>query len=267
MNSLLPPPRTAFLAFAAALGILAAGAVAAQTKAAPNPGVKPSVADDSQVEAAIRKGVAERLPQFPPIDEVRRTPIPGLYELRFGNDIFYADAEGNHLIQGELIDLRTRANLTEERVAKLTAIDFAKLPFKDAVAIKQGSGARKLAVFVDPNCGYCKRFERDVAALKDVTVYTFLYPILGPDSAVKSRDIWCAKDPAKAWRDWMLDGVPAPAAPQKCDVAAIDRNVDLGKKHRVQGTPASVFEDGTRIPGAVPGDRLEKQLAASSKRG
>jgi thiol:disulfide interchange protein DsbC len=133
------------------------------------------------------------------------------------------------------------------------------------MAIKQGNGARKMAVFVDPNCGYCKRFERDLAGLKDVTIYTFLIPILGPDSSVKSRDIWCAKDPSQTWRAWMLDGV-VPAKGGKCDSAAIERNLDFAHKQRINGTPAVFFTDGTRKPGAIPGDLLEKLLAASSKK-
>ena len=153
-------------------------------------------------EAAIRKGIAERLPDFPKIDEVSKTPIAGLYEIRIGTDIYYSDEMGDHLIQGSLIETKTRSNLTDARIDKLTAIDYAALPFKDAVVYKQGSGARKMAVFVDPNCGYCKRFERDLLVVKDVTIHLFIYPILGADSSAKSRDIWCAKDPAKAWRAW-----------------------------------------------------------------
>ncbi len=218
-------------------------------------------------EAVIRKNIAERLPDFPKIDEVSKTPIPGLYELRIGTDILYTDEQGNHLIQGNLIDTKTRTDLTEARVAKLTAIDFASLPLKDAVVIKQGSGERKLVVFGDPNCGYCKRFERELASVPDVTIYTFLYPILGPDSTAKSRDIWCAKDAGKVWRAWMVDGVTPPKSIGKCDTEALDRNLALGKKHRVQGTPAVVFEDGTRVPGAMQRDRLEKALAAASKKG
>ena len=156
-------------------------------------------------EAAIRKNLTERLPNFPPIDEVSKTAIPGIYELRMGTDILYTDEQGNHVFQGNLIDTKTRSNLTESRVAKLTQIDFASLPLKDAILIKQGSGARKIAVFGDPNCGYCKRLERDLVALKDVSIYTFLYPILGPDSNTKSRDIWCSRDRAKAWRASMPD--------------------------------------------------------------
>lgn len=217
-------------------------------------------------EAVIRKNLAERLPNLPKIDEISKTPIPGIYELRIGQDIVYADEQGNHLIQGNMVDTRTRVDLTEARVNKLTAIDFASLPLKDAIVIKQGNGTRRLVVFGDPNCGYCKRIERDLAKLQDVTIYTFLYPILGADSTAKSKDIWCAQDNGKVWRAWMVDGVAPPRNIAKCDVAALERNVELGKKHRVQGTPALVFEDGTRVPGAIPLEQLEKNLAAAAKK-
>ena len=119
-------------------------------------------------------------------------------------------------------------------------------------------------MFADPNCGYCKKFEKEMQGVKDVTVYTFLYPILGGDSPDKSRNIWCAKDNSVAWRDWMINGTPAPRnMGGKCDTSALERNVALGKKHRVNGTPALVFEDGKRVPGAMAPDQVEKQLAAS----
>jgi thiol:disulfide interchange protein DsbC len=216
-------------------------------------------------EAVIRKNLAERMPNLPKLDEIQRTPVAGLWEVRIGTDILYTDAEGQYLIQGDIFDTKARQNLTQARIDKLTAFDFPNIPFKDAIVFKQGNGARKLVVFGDPNCGYCKRFERDVAALKDVTVYTLLYPILGPDSDAKSRDIWCAKDRGKAWRDWMLDGKLPAKAEANCDIAAITRNVAFGKKHRVQGTPAAVLEDGARLPGAVPLEQLEKRVAAASK--
>jgi thiol:disulfide interchange protein DsbC len=217
-------------------------------------------------EAQIRKNLAERIPNFPKIDEVSKTPIPGIYEVRIGTELLYTDETGSYLIQGSIIETRTRANLTEERIEKLTAIDFASLPLKDAVTIKQGTGARKLAVFGDPNCGYCKRFERDLASLKDVTIYTFLLPILGPDSTVKSRDIWCAKDPAKAWRGWMVDNVTPPKNVGACDASALDRNIAFGQKHRVQATPMVLFENGVRKPGAVPAAQVEQLLVEASKK-
>ena len=219
-------------------------------------------------EAAIRKALTERIPKLPPIDEVTRTPVPGLWEVRFGGtEIIYSDDKGEHIfVGGSLIETKTRTDLTEARVEKLLAIDFDKLPLKDAIAIRQGSGARKLAVFVDPNCGYCKRFERDLVAVKDVTIYTFLMPILGPDSNVKARNIWCAKDGAKAWRSWMIDGQAAAVAANGCDSAAIDRNLEFGRKFKINGTPAVVFEDGTRKPGVIPADMLEKLLLAAAKK-
>lgn len=216
-------------------------------------------------EAVIRKNLAERLPTLPKIDEVSKSPIPGLYELRIGTDIYYTDEKGDYIVQGSLIDTKTRINVTEARIDKLTAVAFSALPIKDAVVYKQGTGARKMAVFADPNCGYCKRFEKDLMSLKDVTIYTFVYPILGPDSNAKSRDIWCSKDAAKAWRSWMIDGSAPPKVMGACDTAALDRNVEFGRKHRIQGTPAIFFEDGTRKPGALPAAEVEKLLAASRK--
>ena len=217
-------------------------------------------------EAVIRKNIAQRLPDFPKIDEVIKAPMPGLWEVRVGVDLFYSDAEGTFLIQdGSLIDTRSRANLTQQRIAKLTAIKFEELPLKDAMVIKQGNGTRKLAVFGDPNCGYCKRLERDLQALKDVTIYTFLYPVLGPDSEVKSRAIWCTKDTMVNWRKWMIDGAAPPRTMGQCDTSAIERNVAFGRKYRINGTPALVFEDGVRVPGAMPAADLEKRLVEARR--
>jgi thiol:disulfide interchange protein DsbC len=214
-------------------------------------------------EAVIRKNLSERLPDFPKIDEVTKTPVPGLYELRIGTEVFYTDEQGNHVIEGHVIDTRTRANLTQARIDKLTQIDVSKLPLKDAIVWKQGTGDRKLVVFADPNCGYCKRFERDISGVKDVTVYTFLYPILGGDSPEKAKNIWCAKDNTKAWRDWMLDGTAPPKTMGQCDLGALQRNAELGRKHKINGTPSIVFEDGKRVPGAMSVEQIEKQLVAS----
>ena len=220
----------------------------------------------SAQEAAIRKNLAERLPNFPAIEEVSKTPMPGLFEVRVnGTDLLYTDAEGNFLIQGMLIDTKARVNLTEERTDKLTAIAYKDLPFKDAFTIVKGNGKRKLAVFEDPNCGYCKKFERDLAKIDNVTVHVFLYPILSKDSADKSKAIWCAKDKAKAFTDWMVKDVPPPAA--TCDTAAVDRNVEFGKKNRINGTPTMIFVDGTRVPGAIPPEQIDKRLSEAKQPG
>jgi len=217
-------------------------------------------------EATIRKNIAERLPNFPGIDEVTKMPMPGLYELRVGTDVFYTDERGDYLFRGHLIDTKAKTNLTEERVTTLTAINFAALPLKDALIWKQGTGTRKLVVFADPNCMYCKKFEQELQGVKDITVYTFLYPILGPDSQEKSRNIWCAKDSGRAWADWMLRGkTPKPSATQ-CDSSVLQRNLALGQKHRIDGTPGIVFEDGKLVAGVIERDQLEKKLLASKPR-
>ena len=210
-------------------------------------------------EAAIRKNLTERLPNIPKIDEVSKTPMNGLYEVRMGSDIMYSDAEGNFLIQGALIDVKQKRNLTEERMDKLSAVPFDQLPLKNSFSQVRGNGKRKLVVFSDPNCGFCKRFEKDLQKLDNVTIQHILYPILGEDSKVKSKNIWCAKDKAKVWNDWMVNGVTPPAA--NCDTAGIEANVDFGKKNRITGTPTLFFADGTRVVGAVPLAQIESQLA------
>lgn len=217
-------------------------------------------------EAVIRKNLATRLPNLPKIDEVTKTPVDGLWEIRLGSEVIYSDDQGSFVIEGQIIDTQKHVNLTEARIAKLTAIDFNKLPLKDAVVWKQGTGARKIVVFADPNCTYCKRFEKDLNSVKNVTVYTFLFPILGGDSPDKSKAIWCAKDKGKAWRSWMLDGTPPPAVAGKCDTTALERNAALGRKHAVNGTPALVFEDNERVPGIISAEEVEKKLATIKRK-
>lgn len=213
-------------------------------------------------EATIRKNLPERIPQLQKIDEVNKTPVNGLYEVRVnGTSIYYTDEQANYLIEGSLIDTRQRRNLTEERIDKLTSIAFESLPFKDAFTIVRGNGKRKLAVFEDPNCGYCKRFEKDLQKIDNVTVHLFLYPILGPDSVEKSKNIWCAKDKSKSWQDWMLNNQTPKSA--NCDSIAIQRNVELGHKYRITGTPTLVFADGVRVPGAIDTKQIEQRLAQS----
>ncbi len=209
----------------------------------------------------IRKNLSERLPQLGKIDEITMTPMPGLFEVRIGMDLFYSDADGNFLIQGNLIDARHQRNLTEERSEKLLNISFDQLPMKDAFTIVRGNGKRKIAIFEDPNCPYCKRFERDLQKVNDVTIYMFLYPILGPDSNDKSRNLWCSKDRGAAWLDQMLRDKAAPQG--SCDTSAVARNVEFGRKHKITGTPTMILADGRRIPGAVPASEVEKLLAQS----
>jgi len=225
--------------------------------------VQPALAQVQPIpqEATIRKNLSDRLQGLPRIDEIRRTPMTNLFEVRLGSEIYYTDAEGNHLIQGQLIDTRSRRDLTQERLDKINAIAFDSLPVKDAITIVRGNGKRKLAVFEDPNCGYCKRFERDLQKVSDVTIHLFLMPILGPDSTEQSRNVWCAKDKARAWMDLMVADKPVAGAAAGCDSSALTRNVEFGRKHRITGTPTLVFANGSRVPGAIAAAQVEKLLA------
>lgn len=214
-------------------------------------------------EAQIRKNLPKLLPEFPAIEEVRTTPIPGIYELRVdGSDLYYTDAQGRFLIQGDLLDLKDKRNLTKERESQLSTIAFKSLPFDDAFTIQRGNGSRQLAMFSDPNCGYCKRIERELMKFDDITIHVFLYPVLGPDSVVKARAVWCAKDKGQVWLDWMLKSTPPPAAQGPCDTNALERNRAFGRQHKINGTPTLFFADGSRVPGAIDAVQLEKQFAA-----
>jgi thiol:disulfide interchange protein DsbC len=186
--------------------------------------------------------------------------------LRLGSQVIYSDAQGSFVIEGEILDTSTNVNLTRQRIESLTAFDFAKLPLKDAVVWTQGSGARKLVVFADPNCGYCRKLERDLRSVPNITVFTFLVPILGGDSPEKARDIWCAKDRGKVWRDWMIANSPPPAANSACDISPLARNVLLGEKHGITGTPSLVFENNERLPGVISSEALDKKLTLITRR-
>ncbi len=221
-------------------------------------------AQDAQTQALIRKNISERLPTFPKIEQITKTPFNHLFEIRVGKDLFYTDAEGNYLLQGDLLDTKNKTNLTQARLDELNVVDFASLPLKDAIVWKQGNGTRKLAVFTDPNCGYCKRLEKDLRNIKDVTIYSFVIPILGSDSVQKSRKAWCAKEGGKAWVDWMIDNKPLPEANAACDSSAIERNLALAKKHGITATPASVFESGKMTLGALDSSEIERLMGAQA---
>jgi thiol:disulfide interchange protein DsbC len=195
------------------------------------------------------------------IKGIEKSPIAGLYEVNLGTQMLYSDAAGDYVLLGDLVDAKTHKNLTEARMSEINKIDFASLPFANAVKVVKGNGSRRIAVFSDPNCPYCKQLEKTLKSVDNVTVYTFLYPVLTPDSAVKSKSIWCSADRAKAWESWMQDH-QAPTAAGTCDTAAIDKNLALGQSMNVTGTPTVFLADGRRLPGAVPADELNKQLSA-----
>jgi thiol:disulfide interchange protein DsbC len=191
-------------------------------------------------------------------DSVRKAGYGNLFEVTGGGEIFYTDDKTTFLLVGTLVDTKTRENVTEARQRKLSAVPFESLPFDQAIKIVRGNGSRKIALFEDPNCGYCKRFEKELANVSDITIYVFLYPILSPDSTDKSASIWCAPDRQKAWLDYMVKDVsPTPA---KCPTP-LDALLQFGQGKRITGTPTIFFEDGERVPGAMPMASFEKRLA------
>ena len=221
----------------------------------------PSAAHAS--EAAVRKAFEARYPGIE-VKSVTRTPMPGIFEIYANGIVLYADEKVDYLIaEGRLVDARTRTDLTAERLRKLQAVAFDALPLKDAFRMVRGSGRRQVAYFADPNCGYCKKFERELLNAKDVTIHVFLYPILSKDSVEKARSVWCSEDRAKAWNEWMLKNV-VPMAASTCD-NPIDRVVRFGREMGIGGTPTLIFADGTRVPGMIPTADFNKLLDATAK--
>jgi len=214
------------------------------------------------VEANIKKTLQKQLGTGTPIETVAKTPYSGLYEVKIGSEIVYTDAEGKYIFIGRIVEAESSKDLTEARLEEVNKIKFADLPLDLAAKTVKGNGKRMIAVFEDPNCGYCKRFRKTLTEMNDITIYTFMYPILGEDSKTKVKNIWCSSDRAKAWDDWMLNAKAPAAAPSSCSAAANDKVVEIGRKLGVSGTPTVFFTDGTRVPGAIEAKKLEAKLAA-----
>jgi thiol:disulfide interchange protein DsbC len=215
--------------------------------------------DSDRIKAELKR----KLPEAP-VDSVSNVPYGSLYEVIVGGDIFYTDDKVSFLVAGSIIDLASKTNVTEARMRQMNAIKWDALPFDQAIKIVRGNGSRKIAMFEDPNCGYCKRFERDLQGVNDLTVYVFLYPILSPDSLVKSKAVWCAPDRAKMWLDHMVRDT-AIEGPTAC-ATPIDKLLAFGKDKRITGTPTIIFENGERVPGAIPIAEFEKKLAEIAKK-
>ena len=218
-------------------------------------------------EATLKKTIEAAYPKFK-VDSVVKTPYAGLYEVFMGGQIIYTDDKFSFLIaEGRLVDPKTKKDLTGERLDELTKIDFKTLPLEQAIKVVKGNGSRKLVVFSDVDCPFCKRLEqKELSNINDVTIYTFLYPIeqLHPDAANKSRSIWCASNRVKAWNDWIFNGV-LPSAAAKCEVP-LEKVGELARKVGVNSTPTMFFEDGKRMLGAQPYQEIEKGLQAAAKK-
>lgn len=218
-------------------------------------------------EASVKKAVEGAYPKFK-VDKVTKTPYAGLYEVFMGGQIIYTDEKLTFLIaEGRLVDPKTKKDITGERLEELTRVDFNSLPLDQAIKVVKGDGSRKLVVFSDVDCPYCKRLERnELSNITDVTVYTFLYPIeqLHPDAANKSKLIWCASNRAKAWENWILkDQLPSTAG--NCEVP-LEKVGQLARKAGVNSTPTLIFADGKRMLGAQPYKEIERMLTAATKK-
>lgn len=201
------------------------------------------------------------------VKSVASTPIPEIYEVVVGEapmqDVVYTDATVAHLLVGNLIDTKSKASLTEKRMTELNKPDLKQFPLQNALKDVRGNGQRQLIVFSDPDCPFCKRLETEsLAKLDNVTIYTFLYPLaeLHPDAPKKSRQIWCSKDPLKAWHDHMRNGKDIDAKASDSCPNPIDANIALGNKLNFTGTPTMIFADGEVIAGAQPLEQIKQKL-------
>ena len=217
-------------------------------------------------EAAVRRMVQDKLRGDGAIESVQKAPWGDLYEVVLrgpdGAQVYYVDGAATIVITGKVIDAKTGRNLTEERQRKLSAIKWGSLPFGDAVTTARGSGRRKIAVFSDPNCPFCKRFEKDLAKLDDITVHIFLYPVIKPESVAQTKSVWCSKDRAKTWNDLMLRDVQ-PSAKPDCDTP-VEKLVALGRKLGANSTPTWFLENGERYQGAIRVEEVTRLLDAAS---
>ncbi|MDP2751478.1 MAG: DsbC family protein [Rhodocyclaceae bacterium] len=217
-------------------------------------------------EASVRKSIEPVLQSMFgadfKIEAVQKLPPLDLYELQVGDDLAYTDEKGSFLILGSVIDLKSKKNLTEERKNKLSQIKFSDLPLDLAIKQVKGNGKRVLATFEDPNCSYCKKLAKELQGMTNITIYTFVYPIF-PQSSGIAKAIWCAPNRAKAWNDYLINGISP--AEGKCDTSGVDKIVAAGKKLNIRGTPALFFADGSRVPGYMPTAQLEETLNRLTK--
>lgn len=217
-------------------------------------------AAEPSVEETIKKVLAPRIGNGVKIESVKPTPYSGLYEVRAGGDILYTDKKGEYIFVGQIYNARSSENLTKARLDEINKIKFSDLPTQHALKMVKGDGKRVIAIFEDPNCGYCKQFRKTtLREIDNVTVYTYMLNILSEDSTTKSRNIWCAPDRNRAWDEWMLDNKLPGTAPANCKTP-LDEITQLGRKYRINGTPAIFFTDGTRISGAVDTAGLEAKF-------
>jgi thiol:disulfide interchange protein DsbC len=214
--------------------------------------------------SAIRATMKERYPEVQ-VEGIHKSPLPGLYELETGAELIYANEDASMIFAGRIIDTKTRTDLTSERWDTLNAVDFNTLPFDLALKVVRGDGSRKLVVFADPMCPYCRMLEQEMQGINNVTIYTFLYPLeqIHPGSSKKALNIWCAKNPTDAWTKWMVKQTDPGTA--SCTTAPIDKLQTLGQKLHIDSTPTMFTVEGKRVRGAMKHNDIEQLLTATHK--
>jgi thiol:disulfide interchange protein DsbC len=225
-----------------------------------------SLPSAAQTVAPTTTSMAERLQSLYPATRfgaVNTTPWPGVFEVVMGANLAYVDETGQYFLFGHLYDMKTQRDLTAERKDTLARVEFTSLPLVDAVKEVRGNGARTLAIFSDPDCPYCRRLEAEMKSLTDLTIYTFLMPIasLHPDARSKAIAVWCSKDRVAAWHAlmWRDEKISAKECPHP-----VDRNVALGERLGISGTPTLVAADGRILPGAASNAQIEAWLARAT---
>ena len=214
---------------------------------------------DKNIQDTITKSVKENFNQVKTVNSITQTQLPGVYEVIVDDtNILYIDGKGQYGFDGNIVDIKNKKSLTQERVDKLTALDYNKdLDFKNSFKIVKGDGSRKFTVFADPNCSFCKQFEKELEKVNNYTMNVFLLPVLGNDSMKKSQSIWCAENREKVWTDWMLNGKEIP---EKTCANPLEKNLETGKKFKIRGTPTIVFPDGVKNVGMMRAEQLEERL-------
>jgi len=214
-------------------------------------------------EAALRKAIQPHFADSK-IESVKKTNYLGLYEVVVGDEVFYTDAKADYFFFGHVIDTKTRMSMTNERIQEIKAarrVPLDSLPLQSAIKIVKGDGKRRVAIFTDPNCPYCKQLEKELLNVTNVTIYTLLYPVL-KGSMELSKKIWCSDNQIKAWDDFMLKDV-APSS-KDCETP-LDALVKSGRENKVNGTPTLIFADGSVVGGMIPATAIEEKLESASK--
>lgn len=213
-------------------------------------------------EAALRQLIENRIGGGVKVDGLHKTNFSGLYEFHSDGEVMYTDEHAKYLVVGHIVDMETHKDYTRDSLSELNKIKFSDLPFESSIKMVKGDGKRVIAVFEDPNCGYCKKLRQTLADMNNVTVYTFMYNILAPDSSVKAKNVWCTPNRLKAWDDWMLSGKNPASAPASCTTNPNDAVYALGQKLHITGTPTIFFADGTRTPGFMERPALEEKWSS-----